>query len=320
MAAIDFKALLLEERRKQREGRAEATQATPQAVNIAPQQPIPDPHAFAFPAYSIAARPVINLADFSVGSIDCVAYCPSFVTRSEARAIVDMVYAVPRSNSRWVQLRGRALQCWGGTPPEPRRTELAPKPFEAEPLPEWLARLCDSLAECGVFPAAAPPNHVLINEYHAGEGILPHTDGPAYDARTATLSLSVGDNEEAIADEAEERCGSGGAARRVAFGAVMTFTPRQLTSEVGIRPAPLPACEVALRPQSLVVFEGSAYRDHTHAIDAISAAGGLCHDIVGAKAPLVNTKAAGVAHGDFLRRPSVRISLTFRRITPSPWP
>jgi len=34
---------------------------------------------------------------------------------------------------------------------------------------------------------------VLVNEYQADEGIMPHTDGPAYDNRTATFSIGGGD-------------------------------------------------------------------------------------------------------------------------------
>ncbi|KAK6049223.1 hypothetical protein COOONC_13273 [Cooperia oncophora] len=30
----------------------------------------------------------------------------------------------------------------------------------------------------GVFPS--PSNHVLVNEYLPGQGIMPHTDGPAF--------------------------------------------------------------------------------------------------------------------------------------------
>jgi alkylated DNA repair protein alkB family protein 6 len=35
----------------------------------------------------------------------------------------------------------------------------------------------------------AAPNHVLINEYKAGEGIMPHEDGAAYSPVVATVSL-----------------------------------------------------------------------------------------------------------------------------------
>jgi len=33
------------------------------------------------------------------------------------------------------------------------------------------------------------PNHVLVNEYRPGEGIMPHVDGAAYEPVVATVSL-----------------------------------------------------------------------------------------------------------------------------------
>jgi hypothetical protein len=57
-------------------------------------------------------------------------------------------------------------------------------------LPPPLREIAEELVSSGVFPPVTPPNHVLLNEYQPGQGILPHTDGPLYESRTATLSLS----------------------------------------------------------------------------------------------------------------------------------
>lgn len=35
------------------------------------------------------------------------------------------------------------------------------------------------------------PNHVLINEYLSGQGIMPHKDGPAYFPMVCTISLGT---------------------------------------------------------------------------------------------------------------------------------
>jgi len=80
--------------------------------------------------------------------------------------------------SAWVTLKTRRLQNWGGVVQEDMKREA---------LPCWLEKLCGSLHASGLF--AARPNHVLINEYRPGQGILPHTDGPRYFPRVATLSL-----------------------------------------------------------------------------------------------------------------------------------
>ena len=39
------------------------------------------------------------------------------------------------------------------------------------------------------FPVDRQPNHCLINEYLPGQGIMPHTDGPAFHPLISTLSL-----------------------------------------------------------------------------------------------------------------------------------
>jgi hypothetical protein len=179
-----------------------------------------------------------------------------------------------------------------------------------------------------VFPSAEAPNHVLINRYVGGEGILGHTDGPLYHPRTATLSLSLNADEDDSAGEGRtEKAGNRSHAPR--FGAILTFQRRQPTCEVGTVPPPPVACEVALLGRSLVVFAGAAYTNHLHAIaeksigrtalsaNATSAVAPLCtgaFDVVGATAPLANGAAAGLVQGDVLWRPAVRISLTFRHI------
>jgi len=57
-----------------------------------------------------------------------------------------------------------------------------------------LTTLAKALVQIKAFPDDThPPNHVLINEYDASGGIMPHTDGPMYMDRTATFSIGGGD-------------------------------------------------------------------------------------------------------------------------------
>lgn len=83
------------------------------------------------------------------------------------------------------------------------------------------------------------PNHILINQYSPEQGILPHTDGPAYASRTATISLGEG-------------------------GVVLRFTPRSSRhSSPDVESGP----SVVLHGRgSLVVFEDDAYLDYMHGI------------------------------------------------------
>ena len=337
MATLDFMALLKEEKRKAQEVAASKNKSSGHNgsnTSASTSSPIPVANArvlpsntIDFPSFTFAPRPGINLDDLSVSSVPTISYVSSFVSRSEAMAICAMIEAVPVDHPRWTQLRGRRLQCWGGIPL--RATTAAESPVKTAPtvqevLPAWLLRLCDALVEAGVFPSSEAPNHVLINRYENGEGILGHTDGPLYKARTATLSLamSLTTQHPSLEEEPDELSST------PPLGAVMTFQRRQPTSEVGILPAPPVACEVALLDRSLVVFAGPAYMDHLHAIadrsgssnrdaEAEAVASPPPHsagvfDTVGESALLANAEATGLTSGDVLWRPTVRYSLTFR--------
>lgn len=77
------------------------------------------------------------------------------------------------------------------------------------------------------------PNHVLINEYQRGDGIMPHTDGPAYYPLVAIVSFS----------------GS----------TVFTFwsmSPRE------------PIFSLVLPPRSLLLFTGDLYQNRMHSIES----------------------------------------------------
>lgn len=203
----------------------------------------------------------------SPGLPDAVAYVPDAITAHDEAALLAAVYASPPG--RWVALRNRRLQMYGGV-------VTAGGLADAEPLPPWLDALAGALVAAGVYPPACRPNHVLVNEYARGQGILPHTDGPAYFPRTTTLSLGT--------------------------PAVMRLAPR------GPPGTPFaPTAEVVLQPRSLVVFGGEAYAGFLHAISEDP------EEVVGASAPVANGPAAGVAPGDTLQR-GLRMSLTIRHV------
>lgn len=129
---------------------------------------------------------------------------------------------------------------------------------------------------------------------------MPHTDGPFYEPRTATLSLGS--------------------------DAVMHFSPRIETSHIG-RPGVETRAQASLvlRALSLVVFADDAYSRLLHSIDAVreetvgsSSSSSSGDDDVderggGGGAPVINGAAAGAPEGTILRR-KLRVSLTFRRV------
>lgn len=341
MAALDFMALLKEEKRKAHEAASSKNRiSSNSSSNVSAKTSLPallasrdlPSKTIDFPSYSLTPRPKVDLDDLIVGPVPSISYVRDFVSSSEATAICAMIEAVPEDHPRWAQLRGRRLQCWGGTPPRAssavESTLMAP-PSVQEPLPAWLSTLRGALVEAGVFPGSAAPNHVLINRYENGEGILGHTDGPLYEPRTATLSLSMRYAKSSSSEEATDgdKLDESKSPPTQPLGAVMTFQRRQPTSEVGIVPGPPVACEVALLDRSLVVFADAAYTDHMHAIadqsgcsndatmEVVAAppphSAGV-FDTVGGCAPLANAEATGLKSGDVLWRPAVRYSLTFR--------
>ena len=93
--------------------------------------------------------------------------------------LLSNVYKAPKP--KWTQLKNRRLQNWGGLPPS-----SAEKPMMIEPMPDWLDTYCDKLRH--IFDEHKP-NHVLINEYEPGQGIMAHKDGPSYFPTICNVSM-----------------------------------------------------------------------------------------------------------------------------------
>uniref|UniRef100_A0A8C4I3E7 Alpha-ketoglutarate-dependent dioxygenase alkB homolog 6 n=1 Tax=Dicentrarchus labrax TaxID=13489 RepID=A0A8C4I3E7_DICLA len=96
-----------------------------------------------------------------------VYYIPDFISEDEESYLQLQVNRSPKT--KWTQLSGRRLQNWGGLP--------HPKGMLAEKIPDWLQTYCEKISSLGAF-SGRTANHVLVNEYKPGEGIMPHEDGP----------------------------------------------------------------------------------------------------------------------------------------------
>ncbi|XP_061452741.1 alpha-ketoglutarate-dependent dioxygenase alkB homolog 6 isoform X3 [Rhineura floridana] len=105
-------------------------------------------------------------------------YVPDFITEAEEVYLLQQVYDAPKP--KWTQLSGRRLQNWGGLP--------HPKGMILEKLPPWLQAYADKVSSLEVFGGKLA-NHILVNEYRAGEGIMPHEDGPLYFPTVTTINL-----------------------------------------------------------------------------------------------------------------------------------
>lgn len=99
-------------------------------------------------------RSKIDIEKFAKGTIPGVYYIPNWITQDEEEAILERVYAVPNENDKWVQLKHRRLQMWGGE---------VKTPFNPEPLPQWLMQISHTLVDMGIFTEETKPNHALIN-------------------------------------------------------------------------------------------------------------------------------------------------------------
>jgi len=195
---------------------------------------------------------VLHLPDV-LPSVDARALIPSAVRpvwlveewlpEAVETQIEDLLRGTHRGD--FVQLRGKRTARFGGDPGPP---------FLQEPVPEWLAQLCAAVSKaiepCSAELDARPsskagdeaepdrrlPNHVFINHYMPGEGIMPHTDGPAYEPWAVILSL----------------------------GSAVTFDFwRDHAHSASGKPA---ALSVLVPPRSLLVFTGDAYAAHLHGI------------------------------------------------------
>ncbi|EXJ94992.1 hypothetical protein A1O1_00110 [Capronia coronata CBS 617.96] len=111
-------------------------------------------------------------------------YIHSFITATEEEQIINEIRRLPES--RWTILSHRRLLSLPGTLTGSSRDTLI-----ETPLPSFLSSVVARLKDQKFFDQSPHqvPNHVLINEYKPGEGIMPHEDGPAYSPITATISL-----------------------------------------------------------------------------------------------------------------------------------
>ncbi|GIY35418.1 alpha-ketoglutarate-dependent dioxygenase alkB homolog 6 [Caerostris darwini] len=105
-------------------------------------------------------------------------YIPNFITSNEENHLLEKIYSSPKP--KWKTLSNRRLQNWGGLP--------HPKGMIQEKLPEWLLSYVKKVGSLEIFNDKLP-NHVLINEYLPGQGIMPHEDGPLFYPTIATINL-----------------------------------------------------------------------------------------------------------------------------------
>jgi len=137
----------------------------------------------------------------------------------------------------------------------------------SQALPDYITdypHLLTRIRETGVFDGSkhGQPNHVLLNEYLPGQGIMPHEDGPAYFPSVATLSLgshTVMHYYQYTPSAAEKDNGSS------------KDVPESKSASAGRGPIDKePVLTLFLEPRSLVITRSQLYTHHLHGIDGIT--------------------------------------------------
>ncbi|KAK9829179.1 hypothetical protein WJX72_004348 [[Myrmecia] bisecta] len=205
-----------------------------------------------------------NLEDCSAGLLKSVYYVPEYISEAVHASLLQQIVS---ARTRWTQLSGRRLQNLGGSVHEKLGLLQAP-------IPTWLQPLVDRVGQdTGVYGAGSA-NHVLLNAYKPGEGILAHQDGPLYFPGVCIVSLQA--------------------------PAIIRF--RRKGSDASADPV----LSVACMPRSLLVFKDEAYEDCLHGIDEVT------EEVIDAS--VANASACGLAIGSGLPRGGERFSLTIRRV------
>ncbi|XP_070413500.1 alpha-ketoglutarate-dependent dioxygenase alkB homolog 6 isoform X2 [Equus przewalskii] len=261
-------------------------------------------------------------------------YVPDFISKDEEEYLLRQVFNAPKP--KWTQLSGRKLQNWGGLP--------HPRGMVPERLPLWLQRYVDKVSDLSLF-GGLPANHVLVNQYLPGEGIMPHEDGPLYYPTVSTISLGshtmldLYEPRQPKDDDPTEQPwtwdpgdlhlnlsipGSTLAPQPLPLGTRPSSPGPQClrTSRLspdfwGLadrrpapqpRPPPRPATSLLLEPRSLLVLRGTAYTRLLHGIAA------ACVDALDAASLPPNAAACPSARPGARLVRGTRVSLTIRRV------
>ncbi|KAF9074374.1 hypothetical protein BDP27DRAFT_1258892 [Rhodocollybia butyracea] len=183
----------------------------------------------------------MNLQEHAIDELGEVFYIPDFITEEEEAYLIRKIQDAPQYN--WKALANRRLQLWGG--------QLTSKNvLLAQPLPSFVEvypNILDRLKSSGAFSTSPHKvlNHIILNEYLPGQGIMPHQDGPAYHPVVATISLRS----------------------HTAFHYYRYTTENQDVLDATARIiVPTPVLSVLLEPRSVIITSGSMYTSHLHGI------------------------------------------------------
>ena len=280
MSAIDFKRMLAEERAKAlRQSEPSSSGGTAREPGRADSSKLTPVLSCRFALDEAYTRPAIQAPEFRLPHfLDAggvargnVLYIPDFITPADEVSLLHDCIGIDATMPHWVQLKRRRLLCFGASEPTP----------PSAGWPEW----CDQLgALVGEPQIGLPINHALVNEYHPGEGILAHQDGPNYVGRVCILSLS---------------------------SPVCIHFLSRVPSIEDSTSAHMVA-QLVLEPRSLLVFEDWFYTSVWHAIPEADTVA-----LADSTSVLTNHSRLSGAYQKELKRTRKRVSITLRHKFPS---
>ncbi|TBU31025.1 hypothetical protein BD311DRAFT_753689 [Dichomitus squalens] len=194
----------------------------------------------------------INLDEFLVPGTNSTYYIPEFVTEEEEEYLTRKINEAPQP--WWKRLQNRRLQIWGG--------ELTAKkaliPQDLPPFANQYPDIIGRIRALGVFRDSVhgEPNHIIMNEYAPGQGIMPHEDGPAYHPVVTTLSLGSHTVFHYYRYKPDTDASP-----------VQISAPDELISSTGRPIDPNPVLSLLLEPRSLVITTSDLYGSHLHGIE-----------------------------------------------------
>ncbi|QDS74018.1 hypothetical protein FKW77_008938 [Venturia effusa] len=229
-------------------------------------------------------------------------YIPNFLTEHEEAQILQKI-----PSQRWTHLTKRRLQAHPSTLTKTNTLIASPLPTYLATSPPVLKRF----EALHVFEGTrhGAPNHVLINEYRPGEGIMPHEDGDAYSPVVATVSLGgCLCLELTVHPSRVKEDGVGAAAEAQAEVKGQRGEGGVVNGEVKNR------WRILQEPRSLLVTTGEAYVALLHGIEPVERDEGLSKETVVNWELLPDDTKARVEEAGGVNERSTRISLTYRDV------
>jgi alkylated DNA repair protein alkB family protein 6 len=112
----------------------------------------------------------------------------------------------------------------------------------AEEIPAYLKCYVDKINSLGIFDEKFLANHILLNEYQKGQGIMSHSDGPMFHPVISTISLNS--------------------------HTVLEFT-KSRSDDYWKKYEIVPEFKLIIEPRSLIILKDELYNLYLHGISEI---------------------------------------------------